>query len=69
MTSLFVMAMSEKSFDTELFIMETEQRPALWNSGIKEYSDKNIGKTLWEEIVQKFGGVEQDVEEEKQLGK
>ena len=63
------MTMSEKSFDTELFIMEIEQRPALWNSGIKEYSDKNIRKTLWEEIVQKFGGVEQDVEEEKQLGK
>jgi hypothetical protein len=50
--------------------MEIEQRPALWNSGIKEYSDKNIGKTLWQEIVQRFGGVEQeDVEEKKQLGK
>jgi hypothetical protein len=34
--------MSENSFDTELLIIETEQRPALWNSGIKEYSDKNI---------------------------
>ncbi|XP_021931336.1 uncharacterized protein LOC110835438 [Zootermopsis nevadensis] len=62
------MAMSEKSFDTDLFIMEIEQRPALWNSGLNEYSDKNIRKKLWEEIVQRFGGEEQDVLEKKQLG-
>jgi hypothetical protein len=61
--------MSEKPFHTELFIMETEERPALWDSGIKEYSDKNVRRTVWEETVQKFGGVGQEVEEKKQLGK
>jgi hypothetical protein len=63
------MAMSEKSFDTELFITEIKHRPALWDSGITEHSDKNIRKTLWKEIVQKFGGMEQDAEEKKRLGK
>jgi hypothetical protein len=36
---------------------------ALWNNTLKEYSDKNERKTMWEETVQKFGGEELDVEE------
>jgi hypothetical protein len=35
--------------------LEIEERPALWNSALKEYSDKNVRKSMWEEIVQKFG--------------
>jgi hypothetical protein len=36
---IFDMTQSEQ-FDTELFILEIEERPALWNSVLKEYSDK-----------------------------
>jgi hypothetical protein len=61
------MSQSEQ-FDTKLFILETEERRALWYSILKEYSDKNVRKAMWEEIVQKFGGEELDVEETK-LGK
>jgi hypothetical protein len=58
----FDMTQSEQ-FDTELFILETEERPALWNSALKEYSDKNVRKAMWEEIVQKFGGEDLNVED------
>ena len=53
----FDMTLSEQ-FDTELFILEIEERPALWNSALKEHSDKNVRKAMWEEIVHKFGGEE-----------
>jgi hypothetical protein len=61
------MTQSEQ-FDTELFILEIE-RPAMWNSTLKQYSDKDVRKAVWDEIVQKFGGEELDVEEKKKLGK
>jgi hypothetical protein len=51
------MTQSEQ-FDMELFILEIQERPALWNSTLKEYSDKKLRKAMWEEIVQKFGGEE-----------
>jgi hypothetical protein len=60
---------TSEQFDTELFILEIEERPALWNSTSKEYSDKNVRKAMREEIVQKFGGEELDVEEKKKFGK
>jgi hypothetical protein len=44
------MTQSEQ-FDTELFILEIEERLALWNSTLKEYSDNNVRKAMWEEIV------------------
>jgi hypothetical protein len=50
-----------EQFDTELLILEIEERPALWNSALKEYNDKNVRKAMWEEIVQKFGGAELNV--------
>jgi hypothetical protein len=61
---MFDMTQSEQ-FDTELFILEIEERPALWNNALKEYSDKTVRKSMWEEIVQKFGGEELDVEEKQ----
>jgi hypothetical protein len=61
------MTQSEQ-FYTELFILEIEERPALWNSTLMEYSDQNVRKSMWEEIVQKFGGEELDVEEKQKLG-
>ena len=62
------MTQSEQ-FDTELFILEIVERPALWNSALKEYSDKNVRKATWEEILQKFGGEELNVEDRQKLGK
>jgi hypothetical protein len=49
--------------------LEIEERPALWNSTSKEYSDKNVRKAMREEILQKFGGEELDVEEKNKFGK
>lgn len=40
--------------DVELFIGEIEKRPALYNTKLKEYSDKNLKKTLWTELCQKL---------------
>jgi hypothetical protein len=39
------MTQSEQ-FDTELFILEIEERPALWNNTLKEYSEKNLRKAV-----------------------
>lgn len=39
------------SVDTELFIIEVEKRPALYNTKLKEYSDKILKNKLWIEIL------------------
>lgn len=50
--------MDNKYFDIEALIIEVEQRPPIWNITLSEYSDKNVRKKLWEEIVDKLGGEE-----------
>lgn len=58
------------AFDTERFIVEIENRPCLWNSALKEYSDRNLKIKCWEELVNIFK--EKDdmtVQEKKELGK
>lgn len=42
------------AFDTELFIDEIKKRPALFNTKIKDYSDKSKKKKLWSELCQQF---------------
>ncbi|XP_050304654.1 uncharacterized protein LOC126742131 [Anthonomus grandis grandis] len=42
------------AIDVELFITEVEERPALYNTKQKEYSDKNLKKKLWTELCEKF---------------
>lgn len=45
---------SKMSFDTERFIIEIENRPCLWNNGLKEYSDRNLKIKCWDEMVNIF---------------
>ena len=44
-----------QEFDTELFILEIEQRPSIWDITTKEYSDKIVKKKCWRELVEIFG--------------
>jgi hypothetical protein len=49
-----------------LFSFEIEQ-PALGNSTLKRYIDKNLREAVWEEILQKFGGEKLDMEEKRHM--
>lgn len=42
------------SLDVELFISEIENRPALYDIQLKEYSDRNLKTKLWPEIFEKY---------------
>lgn len=55
----------------ENLIAEVEKRPALYNKALKEYSDVNIKKKLWDEVcaivVPAWG--EMDAEDRRKQGK
>ncbi|KAJ8720506.1 hypothetical protein PYW08_005971 [Mythimna loreyi] len=56
-------------FDTELFILEIKERPAIWDSNCADYSDRNNKLKCWEEVIDIYAK-EDDTEEDKQeLGK
>lgn len=58
------------SFDTERFIVEIQNRPSLWDSATKDYSDRNLKIKCWGEIVHLFKeNAEMTIEEKKQLCK
>ncbi|XP_072387017.1 uncharacterized protein [Diabrotica undecimpunctata] len=60
--------MSCIEFDTEKFIMEIKERPALWDLTSDEYANKNLKKNMWEEIAMVFGGSEcRTVKEKNEL--
>ena len=40
--------------NTEDFISEIENEPAIWNSSIDEYSNKIEKKAAWERVITKF---------------
>lgn len=42
------------SFDTDRFIIEVEQRPAIWDSRCNEYSNKLSRGKAWEELCDIF---------------
>lgn len=42
------------AFDTERFIAEIESRPAIWDISSDEYTNRNLKKRSWEEVVQIF---------------
>jgi hypothetical protein len=42
--------------DSVQFIEEIEKRPAIWNMSSESYSDRNVMRKQWEEIVKLFGG-------------
>ena len=41
--------------DNVKFIEEIEKRPAIWDMSRKSYSDLNIKKREWQEIIELFG--------------
>ena len=53
------------SFDTERFIVEIENRPCLWNSASKDYSDRNLKIKCWDELVIIFQEKEEMSNQEK----
>lgn len=55
------------NFDTEKFIIEIQDRPAIWNTKSTEYSDRNLRQKAWEELVEIY---ETDsTQDKKKLGK
>lgn len=58
------------TFDTERFIVEVERRTAIWNVSSPDYSNRELKKRQWEEIVEMFGGEElQEREKKDDLGR
>ncbi|XP_050666763.1 uncharacterized protein LOC126966644 [Leptidea sinapis] len=53
-------------FDTERFIIEIQNREALWNQSSDDYSNKNLKRQLWLELTDIFGG--ENLEEKGELG-
>ncbi|XP_061725760.1 uncharacterized protein LOC133531513 isoform X3 [Cydia pomonella] len=59
----------EMDFDTEGFIMEVQNRPAIWNTKCVEYNDRELRLQAWNELVDMYGGDEEMTRaERKQLG-
>lgn len=58
------------SFETERFIEEIQNRPCIWDSASKHYSDRKLKIKCWDELVNLFKGKDKMTKEEKkQLGK
>lgn len=43
-----------ESFDTETFITAIQERPVIWDSRLREYSNKIAKRKAWEEINELF---------------
>ncbi|KAF9413704.1 hypothetical protein HW555_008150, partial [Spodoptera exigua] len=43
--------METEAFNRELLIDEIEKRPAMWDMTSSDYSDKNLRRRAWEELV------------------
>lgn len=56
------------SFDTDKFILEIQSRKAIWDLQSDDYSNRDLKKKQWEEIVELFGGEGLSDEEKKTLG-
>jgi hypothetical protein len=62
-----VLSCAAMNFDTEKFIVEIQQREAIWNCEGAVY--KNLKRKQWEELVDIFGKEEMTTEAKKSLGK
>lgn len=58
--------METEAFNTQLFIDEIEKRPAIWDMTSSDYSDRNLKRRAWEELVLIFCEGD-DSEEKKKL--
>ncbi|XP_068910076.1 uncharacterized protein [Tenebrio molitor] len=56
------------NFDTEKFINEVQNRPWLWDTSVADYSNREVKKKGWEELVNIFGGTELSVTNKRELG-
>ncbi|CAK1589528.1 unnamed protein product [Parnassius mnemosyne] len=59
--------METEAFNTELFIDEIEKRPAVWDMTSSVYSDKNLRRRAWEELVLIFCEGDENEEKKKRL--
>ncbi|CAK1599007.1 unnamed protein product [Parnassius mnemosyne] len=59
--------METNAINTELFIDEIEKRPAIWDMTSSVYSDKNLRRRAWEELVFIFCEVDDNEEKKKIL--
>jgi len=61
--------MDSRNFDTEKFIFEVENRPAIWNSASEEYANRILKKKSWEELVDIFSTHNEcNINEKKEIG-
>jgi hypothetical protein len=51
--------------DVERFILEVQTRPALWDMSSEVYSDRDVKRNSWLELVGLFIEKENSTEEEK----
>lgn len=58
----------DSHFDSEKFIIEIENRPAIWNFGCTEYSNGVVKKKCQEELMDIFSCDDNTVQEKKEIG-
>ncbi|CAF4930810.1 unnamed protein product [Pieris macdunnoughi] len=56
-------------FDTEKFILEIKDRPAIWDSKCADHPDRNKRLKCWEEMINIYAKEDDTPEEKKELGK
>lgn len=56
------------NFDTERFIIEVENRRGLWDLSSNDYSNKEVKRQLWLELINIFGGESMEDKEKAELG-
>lgn len=64
-----VFSCAAMNFDTEKFIVEIQQREAIWNCEGAVYKNRDLKRKQWEELVDIFGKEEMTTEAKKNLGK
>lgn len=55
-------------FDTERLIIEVENRRGLWDLASNDYSNKDVKRQFWLEVVDIFGGESMEDKEKAELG-
>lgn len=61
--------MSRGNFDIDSFISEVEERPAIWNMHVPEYSNRVAKQQAWDELVMIFYNLDGPVQKLRALGK
>ncbi|KAF7382930.1 uncharacterized protein V1477_007987 [Vespula maculifrons] len=56
------------NFDTEKFILEIEAHKAIWDSSCNDYTNREIKKAQWEEIINIFASEDFTEKEKKEFG-